>query len=107
MTEEQSLLRKTLYVINSVLSEGQIRTAEVWVGLYKRRVKELGKEVPSIVEEALHRKIQQKAGDKEIHKDGQMPGRLDPSRLSNRLQLRDKIERWEARGKVGRKEQSK
>jgi hypothetical protein len=102
MTEEQSLLRKTLHVINSVVHIGQLKAAQTWISLYKERLKELGKEVPRIVEETIDRKIEEKTGDKLIHKDKQTPGRTDPTRLSNHLQLRDKIERWEKRKEAGR-----
>lgn len=119
LPEEQSLLEKTLYLISSIVRREQIQVALTWIGLYRKRLQELYKEkagkrnvpldaidIPSVVYEKLDNKIREygqddRYGDKEYNRQRQKKDRLDVNRISNNYRLRDKIESWERRKKVG------
>ena len=119
LPEEQSLLEKTLWIISSIVRREQIQMAITWIGLYRKRLQELYKErserrrvpetavdVPSVVYERLDNKIREygqdeRYGDKEENKQRQKKGKMDVNRISNHYRLRDKIESWERRKKVG------
>lgn len=119
LPEEQSLLEKTLWIISSIVRREQIQVALTWIGLYRKRLQELYKErcikrntpvtaidIPSVVYQRLDNKIREYGqdstyGDKEENKQRQKKDRLDVNRISNNYRLRDKIESWEKRKKVG------
>lgn len=119
LPEEQSLLEKTLYIISSIVRREQIQVALTWIRLYRKRLQELYKEkagkrntpitaidIPSIVYERLDNKIREYGqddtyGDKEENKQRQKRSKGDVNRISNHYRLRDKIESWEKRKKVG------
>ena len=119
LPEEQSLLEKTLYIISSIVRREQIQVALTWIGLYRKRLQELYKEkagrrntpisaidIPHIVYEKLDNKIREYGqdgtyGDKEENKQRQKRSKGDVNRISNHYRLRDKIESWEKRKKVG------
>lgn len=97
----------------------QIQMALTWMDLYRKRLVELyrkeyrkeGKDIkdidiPSVVFERLDNKIREYGrggmyGDIKDNRQRQKRSKGDVNRISNHYRLRDKIERWEKRKKVG------
>lgn len=119
LPEEQTLLQKTLYIVSSIVRMEQIQMALTWMDLYRKRLVELyrkeyrkeGKDIkdidiPSVVFERLDNKIREYGrggmyGDIKDNRQRQKRSKGDVNRISNHYRLRDKIERWEKRKKVG------
>lgn len=116
LPEEQSLLEKTLWIISSIIRVEQIQVALTWIRLYRKRLRELyikeiiteGKDIdiPHEVYERLDNKIREYGrvwidGDIKDNRQTQKKSKGDVNRLSNHYRLRDKIESWEKRKKVG------
>jgi hypothetical protein len=116
LPEEQTLLEKTLWIISSIIRVEQIQVALTWIRLYRKRLRELYKkeynigqkdiDLPHEVYERLDNKIREYGrvwidGDIKDNRQRQGKSKLDVNRLSNHYRLRDKIESWEKRKKVG------
>ena len=104
LSEEQTLLEKTLWIISSVIRVEQIEAMLTWVKLYRKRLQVLhGKvdvDLPQEVYKRLDQKIRLYGGKQEptitSHK-------TDPSRISNRYRLREKVENWEQKKEASKK----
>ncbi len=106
LSEEQSLLEKTLWIISSIVRVEQIQVALTWITLHRKRLETLYKksdvDLPEEVYRRLDNKIREYGGRSgQSSEQFSKKNKLDANRISNHYRLRDKIENWEKRKKAG------